>query len=128
MMSGLYCLLLWLHPPDFRRTYGDEMRWLFDLTVEESGATGMLIDAWVSVLRQWLLRSRVWLLAAALAGALFPMFAGNAFLHLALRRVSAITTDTPEVRFILTVALTVVTLAFMVIAAVIPVMRARRRA
>jgi hypothetical protein len=119
MMRVLYRMVLWLHPPAFRSAYRDEMLWIFDQTVADNGAGGLFADAMTSVLRQWFLRSRVWMVPVALAGALFTMLAGNALLHFAFRRLVAITADTPEERFVVTATVSVVTVAFAVLATVV---------
>jgi len=128
MIRALYSILLWLHPPAFRRAYGDEMLWLFDKTVADDGVSGLIRDAVVSVLRQWFLRSRLWLVPVALAGALFTVLAANSLLHFIFRRVISRTADKPQELFLFTVALTLITVAFVVFAAVLSVMRVRRRA
>jgi len=68
--------LLYLHPPAFRKRFGAEMLWIFDQSVEESGAARLLLDGLLSLLRRWLLRSAIWRVLAALAGACATMVAG----------------------------------------------------
>jgi hypothetical protein len=104
------------------------MLWLFDKTVADDGVSGRIRDAVVSVLRQWFLRSRLWLVPVALAGALFTVLAANSLLHFIFRRVISRTADKPQELFLFTVALTLITVAFVVFAAVLSVMRVRRRA
>jgi hypothetical protein len=128
MIRALYRVILWLHPPAFRRAYADEMLWLFDCTVSDSSPAALLIDGVVSLLRQWFLRSRLWLVPVALAGALFTVLAANALLHFVFRRIFSVTADKPQELFLLTVALALITVAFVVFAAVQSVMRVRRRA
>ena len=127
-MRTLYRILLCLHPPAFRRAYGDEMIWLFDKTVSETGVCRLLLDAMLSVLRQWFLRSRLWLVPVACAGALFTVLAANTLLHFMFRRMVSATADKPQELFLFTVALALITVAFVVFAAVLSVMRVRRRA
>jgi hypothetical protein len=117
MMRVLYRLVILLHPPGFRREYGDEMLWLFDRTVKEKGAGNLFLDATASVLRQWFLRSRLWLVPVALLGALFTVLAGNALLHFVFRRVVESRADTPQELFLFAAALAVITVSFILIAA-----------
>ncbi len=60
MIRGLYHGLLWLHPPSFRERFEEEFLWIFDL--ERSSQTGMslLFECFVSLCRQWFLRSSLW--------------------------------------------------------------------
>lgn len=64
----LYYWLVLLHPPDFRRRFGYELLWIFDQAHPEEEVR-MLGDAFVSALRQWLLRSRLPVMVAAILGA-----------------------------------------------------------
>ena len=67
--TRLYARLLALHPAPFRDRFAAEMM----LNLEEAQASGasaaFFIDAVRSLLRQWLLRSGSWKLAAAALGA-----------------------------------------------------------
>jgi hypothetical protein len=77
MIRILYRVLLWLHPPAFRREFANEMLWIFDET-RGAAATAMLFsDALVSLARQWLLRSGAWKLAAAGLGGLAQVTIGG---------------------------------------------------
>lgn len=53
----LYQLLLRLHPPAFQREFRDEMLWVFDELADERGALNLLLDAFSSLTRQWVVRS-----------------------------------------------------------------------
>ena len=66
----LYRLLLWLHPPAFRREFAGEMLWIFDETRGAAVVAMLFSDAAISLARQWLLRSGAWKLVAAAAGGL----------------------------------------------------------
>lgn len=77
MTRLLYQVLLWLHPPCFRREFAAEMLWIFDDSVESEGSPRLLFDALVSLGRQWLLRSGAWRIAAALAGGLLQVALGG---------------------------------------------------
>jgi hypothetical protein len=73
MTRALYAALLRLHPPGFRRQFATEMLWIFDEARVSEGAVLLLLDGAVSLLRQWLLRSGLWMLAAALLGAMLQV-------------------------------------------------------
>jgi hypothetical protein len=72
----LYRLLLWCHPPSFQRRFADEMLWIFQETADSHGSARLLADGFVSLLRQWFLRSGlVWKVPlAAVGGLLAPLF------------------------------------------------------
>jgi len=126
MTRRVYRLLVLLHPPAFRRQYGVEMLWIFDQMGSEVRTLPLMRDVVVSLLRQWFVRSRLWLIPAALAGALFTMVAGNALLRFIFRHVALGRTDSPQELFLFATSLALLTIAFVLIAAVIPVLRARR--
>ena len=77
-MRPLYAALLWLHPPGFRRRFGDELLCIFDEARPSHGALPLLADGAVSFLRQWTLRSALWIWCAALVGGLIPLLIGYA--------------------------------------------------
>jgi hypothetical protein len=57
------------HPPAFRKQFATEMLWIFDESTAGGARRTILFDGFVSLLRQWLLRSGAWkLLAAAILG------------------------------------------------------------
>ncbi|HTS31422.1 MAG TPA: hypothetical protein VMH81_36370 [Bryobacteraceae bacterium] len=76
MTRTLYRGLLWLHPPSFRREFSGEMLWIFEETSPD-GVAPLFADGVISLLRQWLLRSGPWKLAAALIGGLLEIVAGG---------------------------------------------------
>ena len=76
MTRNLYRWLLWLHPPAFRREFAREMLWIFDEAASE-GVAPLFADSLLSLLRQWLLRSGPWKLAAAAIGGLVEVTAGG---------------------------------------------------
>jgi hypothetical protein len=76
MTRALYRWLLWLHPPAFRREFAGEMLWIFEEASAE-GVVPLFADGLVSLLRQWLLRSRPWKLAAAVIGGMVEVVAGG---------------------------------------------------
>jgi hypothetical protein len=49
-----------LHPAPFRSKFEDQMLWIFDESVESRGAASLLLDAFVSLARQWVLRPGHW--------------------------------------------------------------------
>jgi hypothetical protein len=81
MTRLLYRLLLCLHPPAFRRQFGEEMLWIFDESREQQAALPLLTDALASLARQWLfrtsmVRTTIWIPITACVGALVPLAAG----------------------------------------------------
>lgn len=81
MMRLLYQCLLMLHPPEFRRRFSLEMLCIFDhATASKSNrALPLFFDAFVSLIRQWLLRSGSWRLPVAAVG-LFAQLALGLFI------------------------------------------------
>jgi hypothetical protein len=75
MIRALYASLLRLHPPSFRRRFGTEMLWIFDQARVSEGALVLLVDLFISALRQWLMRSGLWKAMLALAGATIQVIA-----------------------------------------------------
>ena len=75
MVRGLYRSLVWLHPVAFRLQFGEEMLWIFD---ESRGAWDQ-----ISLARQWLIRSDLWIwVAAAIAGIVPLIVSFGSFLPL----------------------------------------------
>ena len=128
MIRVIYRLILWLHPPAFRRQYADEMLWIFGISRVERGARSLITDAIVSLLRQWILRTRWWLVPIAIVWSLVTLLGGNAALHFAFRRMVRGRTGTPQELFLLAVAISVVMICFVVIIFVNTQLRARRNA
>ena len=60
MLRSLYRRLLDLHPPGFRHRFADEMLSIFDQARAKRAAAGLLVDALVSLVRQWTLRPEFW--------------------------------------------------------------------
>ena len=76
MRRVVYCCLLRLHPAEFRTRFAEQMLSIFDETpLQGNGA--LLLDATVSLARQWVLRSRWWIAMASAAAAFFEMTAGG---------------------------------------------------
>ena len=67
MTRSLYRSLLWLHPPAFRREFGGEMLWIFDEAAATEGASRLLADGVISLVRQWLVGCGAWKVMIAVA-------------------------------------------------------------
>jgi hypothetical protein len=77
MVRMLYAGLLLMHPPAFRRRFMAEMLYIFDEAALSTSAFPLLVDALLSLARQWVLRSGAWKLAAAVLGACLQVAAGG---------------------------------------------------
>jgi hypothetical protein len=77
MLRILYECLLLMHPPAFRREFTAEMLCIYDEAAGSPGACYMILDGFVSLARQWLLRSGFWKLAVAVLGAGVQVTAGG---------------------------------------------------
>jgi hypothetical protein len=64
--------MIWLHPPAFRRRFGDEMLWIFEEAAKEMGATPFLADGLASLGRQWAMNPAVWKVPVIAFGAVLP--------------------------------------------------------
>ena len=81
MMRRVYRCLLWLHPAAFRRQFEEEMLWIFDEAEDACGAASLFSDVSVSLVRQWLLRSGLWIwVVAGIAGIIPLIIAFGSFL------------------------------------------------
>jgi hypothetical protein len=69
----LYQALLYAHPPVFRRRFASEMQWIFDQTTPIGQQFNLILDAFVSLQRQWIVRRGVWKVLAAVFGAAVEM-------------------------------------------------------
>jgi CubicO group peptidase (beta-lactamase class C family) len=67
MRRSLYRWLLRLHPPAFRERFADEMLWIFDEAAARQGVPRLFADAFVSLLRQWIVRPESWHMRLAAA-------------------------------------------------------------
>jgi hypothetical protein len=75
MIRFLYGQVLRMHPSAFRRRFSAEMLLAFDEAVGSEGAFVLLADCLASLMRQWFLRSRLWVAILAIAGALLGFMA-----------------------------------------------------
>ena len=73
MLRALYSLTLSLHPTPFRVRFASEMLWIFDQSTSHREQTSYLVDAFTSLARQRLLRSGLWMWAAAAIAGLVPL-------------------------------------------------------
>lgn len=73
MFRYLYRCLLGLHPFAFREQFGAEMLCIYDDASPAGGALLLLADAFQSLVRQWVLRSGAWKMAAGGALSLVVM-------------------------------------------------------
>ena len=69
MVRFLYVRLLRMHPSAFRESFASEMLWIFDETAQTERPSAMLLDCFVSLFRQWILRSGFWKIVLAFTGA-----------------------------------------------------------
>src|SRR5580700_8458878 len=60
MLRFLFQLLVGLHPPAFRRRFAPEMMWIFDHVSGKRAALSLVADAFLSLIRQWVLRPGFW--------------------------------------------------------------------
>jgi D-alanyl-D-alanine carboxypeptidase len=74
MFRSLYRLLLNFHPPAFRQRFAEEMLWIYDEGATTQGVSRLLADAFVSLLRQWIVRPESWHMPLAAAA---PPAAGS---------------------------------------------------
>jgi len=80
-MRFLYALLIGLHPPSFRKRFAQEMLWIFDEAANSLGGSLLIVDAILSLLRQWLIRSELWKwFVASIAGVVPLIIAFGSFL------------------------------------------------
>ena len=107
MTRMLYRCLLWMHPPVFRREFAGEMLWIYDEAAAAEGPATLFGDACVSLARQWLLRSGLWKVAVAIAGALLQVTIGGALLFRIGRMEQAnmlTVADNPELTAVMRIA------------------------
>jgi hypothetical protein len=88
----LYTAILRLHPPAFRRLFAAEMLWIFDEARATEGAFVLLLDLLISVARQWLVRSGLWKVMLALAGATLQLMVGGVGWIASIRHTASRTT------------------------------------
>src|SRR5580698_746126 len=93
MTRALYASLLRLHPPAFRRQFASEMLWVFDEARLSDGTAILLLDLLISIARQWLVRSGLWKVMLALAGASVQVVVGGVGWLASARHASATHSD-----------------------------------
>jgi len=76
MMRPMYRCLLALHPAMFRDRFADEMLWIFDESHGPWSQPSLLLDAFASLFRQWLLRSEPWKGFVAILGGIVSLIVG----------------------------------------------------
>jgi hypothetical protein len=81
MSRTLYRALVSLHPPAFRREFEPEMLWIYEEAAPERGGAALVLDAFLSLARQWLLRSGCWKALAGLAVAVCQVALAGAFVR-----------------------------------------------
>jgi len=113
MTRLLYRFALWLHPPSFRRHFGDQMLCVFDEAAPATGAWPLFADALISLARQWLLRSRLWMRLVATLGGLLTILAGTAIVPQA-RIASALVGESMD-RFVVLAASICVTMISLIL-------------
>lgn len=59
MLRHLYRCAVRLHPSSFRERFGDEMLYIFDQQRGTRAAFGLVLDSFLSLLRQWTFRPHV---------------------------------------------------------------------
>jgi D-alanyl-D-alanine carboxypeptidase len=67
MSRSLYRFVLKLHPAAFRERFAEEMLWIFDEAAATQGTPRLFADAFVSLMRQWVVRPESWHLSVAAA-------------------------------------------------------------
>lgn len=72
-MRRLYWLVVRMHPAEFRNRFGDEMEWIFEEAGSAWGKSALLLDAMISLGRQWFLRPAAWKWIGASIGATVPL-------------------------------------------------------
>ena len=61
MLRHFYRCALRLHPPEFRRRFSAEMLLIYDHSTGRFSSLRLILDAFVSLARQWILRPEFWL-------------------------------------------------------------------
>ena len=76
MLRYLYNGMLWLHPPAFRRRFGEELLFIFDEARRDRGSWSLIADGAFSIARQWAFRSALWIWCVALLGGMISIVIG----------------------------------------------------
>lgn len=73
MIRPLYRVILWMHPPAFRRRFAEQMLSIFDEETIESSSFYLVLDGLRSLVLQWLWRTDTWKVFIAICGACFQV-------------------------------------------------------
>lgn len=76
MTRQLYSFLIRMHPYEFRERFGDEMQLIFEEGGEAYGKPALLLEAILSLGRQWLCRTQLWKWPVAVLGGMISLFIG----------------------------------------------------
>ena len=123
MIRLIYQCLLYLHPPAFRRRFGAEMLWIFD----QEPSARCAADAFLSLLRQWVLRSSLWKIAAAGIGAYLTLTAALGVMPRPPRGLDNTSLNSPTGFFILMALTCLMVVAFTLTLCVLWFRFSRRR-
>ncbi len=123
MKRLLYRLLVNLHPPSFRARFGSEMVWIFD---QKKGSRELWADLGTSLLRQWLLRSPLWIVPLAILGGFCVMLLTSWTGTLTRRALSA-ASSSPQAFILLMTAGSMCAIILTLISAVAFFQLSRRR-
>lgn len=77
MTRWFYQVLLRLHPAAFRQEFAGEMQWIFDEASAAEGVWLLFLDGFVSLARQWVVRSGTWKVPVAILGGLLQVTLGG---------------------------------------------------
>jgi hypothetical protein len=95
MATRLYRWLVRLHPSTFRERFGAEMLCLYD-EADCGERPRLVVDGVVSLARQWVVRSRYWIVGVAVIGAFLQLaVVGRAWLGVTRRAVMRSLPDLP---------------------------------
>lgn len=122
MTRFVYRLLLLLHPRAFAKHFGAEMLWIFD----QQPSARLIGDAAVSLCRQWIMRTHLWIFVAAIGGAALTMSVGLRVRAPVPNQLHATKPDSPEEMFFLLIVLSLFAVAIAAIGCVAWFQIARR--
>jgi hypothetical protein len=85
----LYRGLVALHPSSFQDKFGEELLWIYDLKDSEYSSFVLLFDCFLSLVRQWLFHSSIWMFGVSFLINCFVFQKMIEFFVLDLRRLLA---------------------------------------